>query len=575
VNIRIYISKLRTKLTGLWLSNKKMLMPILFWVIPGVIGVLLILQAGVLAMNAANHQRPILGLKLDNRPVGRADKVKLKRYVLEEIRAQGDRPVTVVASSYSVKSNLRQLGANYDEASISSNLLQIGRTGNWWQRLVNQDLAVLGRRDIPVSYKIDSKTTKAYLAIIDHKITSAPTNAYFELQDGMVAIHPDKPGVSVNTKASLAAINSASDQSKQIVLPITQSPAPLTTATLEPLKTQAQNIASKPLTIAAGSASITLSTQQIVGLMEPKVSTPSNNNDKSEATLSFNEQKLNATVDSLLKQAEIPAQPRVIDSSNRVVSPGKAGLQAEGDHSRIQVLATLLKRESGASSPDKVELPMNKIDPPVVPKVAAKTTPAPSSKSAAPQKTTEKTSNPAVSKGTVYLTIDDGPGSYNDSLLDILKRYNVHATFYVIGRNVDRYPQSTARILSEGHSIGNHSFTHGELSKLTYDAILKELTDTQASIKKASGKTPTLFRPPYGSQNATVLKAVTDLGLSNNLWSVDPRDWSKPGVSVITQRVLDGLQPGAVILLHVLHQQTVDALPSIIEGIRAQGYTLD
>lgn len=538
-----------------WFSQRKIrFMPVVLAAL--VIGIIVPLQISVLIINAANSHRPIIGLKLSQQTVGWADGVKLKRYVSSAVKAQGDRLVAVVAGNYSAKASLRQLGANYDINSTNKSLLRAGRTGSWWRRLTYQDEALFGHRSMTTTFSIDDRSARAYLATVDHKITAAPTNAYFELRDGKIAVHPDKTGVSVNMKDSLSAIHATAQKSQQVVLPITQSPAPITATTLEPLTTEVQNIASKPLVITAGNASLTLLPQQLVELIEPKTVTTGAG--KTEISLSFNEQKLNATVDTLLKQAESPAKPRVV-IRGRLIDPGQAGLQAEGDHPKVQVLAALLKRESGVASPDSVALPMNKIDPPVVPLVT---------------KANPSVSSPPASK-TAYLTIDDGPGLYTDALLDILKRYNVHATFYLIGRNVDRYPQTAVRISSEGHILGNHSYTHSDLSRITYAAVVKELTDTQTSIKKASGVTPKAFRPPYGAQNAQVVKAATDLGLADNLWSIDPRDWAKPGAAVITQRVLSGLHPGAVVLLHVLNQQTVDSLPAIIEGIRAQGYTLN
>lgn len=131
------------------------------------------------------------------------------------------------------------------------------------------------------------------------------------------------------------------------------------------------------------------------------------------------------------------------------------------------------------------------------------------------------------------------------------------------------------RINNEGHKIGNHSFSHPDLTQLSRDRVVQELASTQAAIQAACGVTPTVFRPPYGAESQTVREVAASLGLSVDLWSVDTRDWAQPGSGVITQRALAGSSPGAVILLHVLHQQTVAALPSIIQGIRAQGFTLE
>jgi peptidoglycan/xylan/chitin deacetylase (PgdA/CDA1 family) len=237
------------------------------------------------------------------------------------------------------------------------------------------------------------------------------------------------------------------------------------------------------------------------------------------------------------------------------VTKGTPGLQPKDGHPLTQIVTALVQRQAGVASPDAVDIPMVTITPPTVDRTPA----APVIRSGS---------------GAVRLTFDDGPGAYTEQILDILDRYNVHATFYVIGRNVERYPSTMKRIAREGHAIGNHSYTHADLAKLSRDGVVRELSNTQDAVRNACGVTPTLFRPPYGSLNSTVRSVAASLGMSVNLWSVDPQDWAQPGSSVITRRVLSNDHPGSVVLLHILHQQTVTALPSIIEGIRQQGYTL-
>jgi peptidoglycan/xylan/chitin deacetylase (PgdA/CDA1 family) len=187
-------------------------------------------------------------------------------------------------------------------------------------------------------------------------------------------------------------------------------------------------------------------------------------------------------------------------------------------------------------------------------------------------------SNPRTRTGTglIRLTFDDGPDGYTDQILDILARYNVHATFYVIGQNVHRYPAQMQRTVNEGHKICNHSFTHSNLARMSRAAVADELSRTNAAIQETIGITPDCFRPPYGSYNRTVSEVAASLGMSPvDLWSIDTRDWTRPGSSVIANCVLNNSHSGAVVLLHILNQQTVNTLPSIIEGLRAQGYTLE
>ncbi|WP_353568912.1 polysaccharide deacetylase family protein [Haloferula sargassicola] len=180
----------------------------------------------------------------------------------------------------------------------------------------------------------------------------------------------------------------------------------------------------------------------------------------------------------------------------------------------------------------------------------------------------------SVSEPYVAMTFDDGPHPQNTPrLLDMLRDRNIKATFYVIGRNVDLYPSVVRRIVAEGHEIGNHTYTHRNLTKLGHDAVLSELNKTRDAIVKAAGVQPRTMRPPYGALLQTQREWIrSELGYPTILWSVDPRDWQRPGPSVVTSRILSGATPGAIILSHDLHAPTVDAMPATLDGLLRKGY---
>ncbi|MEZ5339154.1 MAG: polysaccharide deacetylase family protein [bacterium] len=171
------------------------------------------------------------------------------------------------------------------------------------------------------------------------------------------------------------------------------------------------------------------------------------------------------------------------------------------------------------------------------------------------------------------LTFDDGPDSrYTMQVHDILRDEGIRATFFVVGRNVDRFPEQVIALAEYGHEIGNHSYTHKDMLTLSKAQIRKEIDETDAVLDKL-GITAHWFRPPYGSFNRTVVDIVADSDLDTMLWSVDPLDWKRPGASVIRKRVVDNTGPGAVVLMHSTVSQTVEALPGIIADLRAEGYT--
>jgi len=174
----------------------------------------------------------------------------------------------------------------------------------------------------------------------------------------------------------------------------------------------------------------------------------------------------------------------------------------------------------------------------------------------------------------IAMTFDDGPSpETTPRLLDILKQRNIKATFFMIGQNAERNPAIVKRILAEGHEIGNHSWTHPQLSKLSDDRVTEEINKTQNAIKDASGYTPVLMRPPYGAITARQKDWIEkQFGLSVIIWSVDPFDWKRPGASVIEQRILAGARPGAIVLSHDIHKQTVDAMPATLDALAAKGF---
>jgi peptidoglycan/xylan/chitin deacetylase (PgdA/CDA1 family) len=197
-------------------------------------------------------------------------------------------------------------------------------------------------------------------------------------------------------------------------------------------------------------------------------------------------------------------------------------------------------------------------------------TPSPAASGAKPATYTQV----RVDQPYIAMTFDDGPSSANTPrLLEILKQRNIKATFFLIGQNAASNPDIVRQILADGHEIGNHSWTHPQLSKLSDDRVTTEINKTQDAIKEASGFIPTLLRPPYGAITARQREWIeSQFGLSIILWSVDPFDWKRPGASVITQRILSQVRPGAIILSHDIHKQTVDAMPATLDSLIAKGY---
>ena len=196
-----------------------------------------------------------------------------------------------------------------------------------------------------------------------------------------------------------------------------------------------------------------------------------------------------------------------------------------------------------------------------IPKPAEKPKPAP----AAP--------TPTVANKTIALTFDDGPGPYTEKLLDILDKYDAKATFFLIGSKVSAHANTLRRMQSRGHQLGNHSWSHPELPKLSVDQIAGEIDRTNEAIRQATGVKPSILRPPYGAVNGVVLEQLRLRNMSSILWSVDTRDWADRNSQIVCSRAVAGARPGAVILMHDIHQTSVNAVPCILSSLKQQGYS--
>ena len=170
----------------------------------------------------------------------------------------------------------------------------------------------------------------------------------------------------------------------------------------------------------------------------------------------------------------------------------------------------------------------------------------------------------------VALTFDDGPNpATTNQALDTLSKYGIKATFFVLGKNVSGNEEILKRMKSDGHVIGNHSWSHPVLSKLSLDEAKKQITDTEDALTKVLGSSSKLMRPPYG--------AITDdirnsLDLSFIMWDVDSLDWKSKNEAAILTEIQRQVRNGSIILMHDIHAETVNALPKIIDYLKEQGY---
>jgi peptidoglycan-N-acetylglucosamine deacetylase len=170
----------------------------------------------------------------------------------------------------------------------------------------------------------------------------------------------------------------------------------------------------------------------------------------------------------------------------------------------------------------------------------------------------------------IAFTFDDGPAVLETTkLLEYLAEYEARATFFVVGQNAAAHPDILRAETEAGHEVANHSWNHPDLTQLSTAEVTSQLERTSATIKAATGKEPTLFRPPYGAINDTV-KSATDL--SPVLWDVDPEDWKYRDADRVARTVIAQAAANEVVLLHDIHPTSVAAVPEILRTLTAQGY---
>lgn len=185
-------------------------------------------------------------------------------------------------------------------------------------------------------------------------------------------------------------------------------------------------------------------------------------------------------------------------------------------------------------------------------------------------------------RDAVSLTFDDGPNPRATTrILDVLARENVEATFFVLGRHADRWPDLVRRMAEEGHQLGNHGYWHRKLHRRTPAYVRDDLSrGTEAIVRASDGARPRHFRAPHGFRSPWVTPIAASLGQRTVGWSLGVWDSARPGADEIARRAIRGMRGGSILLLHDGdgydaegdRMQTADALPTIIDGLRERGF---
>lgn len=173
----------------------------------------------------------------------------------------------------------------------------------------------------------------------------------------------------------------------------------------------------------------------------------------------------------------------------------------------------------------------------------------------------------------IALTFDDGPNAtYTPQVLDLLAAYNAKATFFVLGSNIDKNEGLLQRMVAEGHDVGNHTYGHSDLSKISAANMASEIQKGAERIHEACGIYPALVRPPYGHMNSTVKSYCKEQNLSITLWDIDTRDWENSDYAAVAKKTIAAAKSGDIILFHDRKASTVRAVELVLEALSAEGY---
>lgn len=172
-------------------------------------------------------------------------------------------------------------------------------------------------------------------------------------------------------------------------------------------------------------------------------------------------------------------------------------------------------------------------------------------------------------ENVVALTFDDGPGRSTEELLDGLKERNVKATFFLVGENIEGHEDIVKRMYDEGHLIGNHTFSHVQLTAVPEGKALEEVNETNDAIEAVTGVRPYYIRPPYGMISSCMAE---EIDMQCVLWTVDPEDWNTSDCGAVVRHVVKDAKNGDIILMHDIFDSSVTAALEIVDRLKEKGY---
>ncbi len=507
----------------------------------------------LLMLNSSDKQKPIIGLKLYGKNISQLSRPDLGQFI-NKLRP-ANKTLRLKSEGQLFFIHGAEVEAGFNLPLVTEALLAEGRGGSFLSNMLKQNQAFLGLKNKKVRATLNKSAVLKIISQIGNQINQSPTPIMPDFTHDISKTLPAQNGIALdpNMLTDIITENILNPSKSALEIPLLKvTPNVHQNSELDSIRQAALSLTEDPIKITSGGQIFTLTRQDLLNLLTVKERPNPKNAKQLILVLRLDEDKLNKKLGEFAQQVETATNAEFDDHDARVAiySQFYSGTR------------NLLKIPTG-SNPVALQILNNK----------SATQSGNLSKIASIYAIAADT--PTDGEKYVYLTFDDGPNDiYHPLILDILKQYNVKATFFLVGQNAQKYSEITKRTVTEGHVIGDHSLTHAFLPKLQSGDILKEIKTTKEILKPFNGDLDiSLFRPPYGGVNPNVKKDAANLGLKLVLWSVDPRDWSEPEVSDLVNRVVSNTRNGSDILLHSNHSVTVKALPKIIEQLQTQGYS--
>lgn len=497
-----------------------------------ILAILLFLGNVILGFNNLQRRTTILGLKLKSKPVGLLDRLQIEALVKKEIEVQNQNSLRFSFQDQIIEVKKEEIGARINPTLITNKLLSDGRTGDPFEDVSFQAQVLLGGKEEKLTGEISQSMLNLKILEIQNQINkeAIPIRPDFTGDINKTLAAQDGVKVGTDKLTILIADNIFNSPAQPIPLPTIKTFTTHKEEELISIRKQAVEFTRLPVSIFSGGLTFTLTTDDLKNLLT--VVERSNPKDPRKLTL-------------VLRLDDKKLARKLGEFAQKVEDLTHSEFDNHDSFAAIYAQFYSGKRKL-------IEIPIGR---------------------RLEQKVLGVTTGPKV----VYLTFDDGPNSiYHPMILDILKTYNIKATFFLVGQNASRDSDIAKRTYAEGHKIGNHSLTHTFLPNLASPGILKELKTTDDILKPFNNNQDiAFFRPPYGGINLYVKQNAENLHLKMFLWDVDPRDWSEPDTQELVNRVVNNTYPGANILMHSNHLATVKALPKIIEALKNQGYSFE